>query len=262
VESPHVVPGSGLRGRVRNGIVRPIDTRPIRERTEVKVEEAEKHLKDYLLNGIAAEIFWADEAYALAEEISKHAQSSNATRFRSLFGSLQVIFSDRQTLSVTKLFDKPKNYPTRSIPATLDYLKAHAELWRVPQQHVLHQILIDAGAESASVERLSNAELTYEIVKHYEYERSRFEPALNRLRQSRDKIISHNEAIERSALQSPTWGDAISLVKYAKNFVSTIGSSYLSIIFGSGRGDYHLSYDARRTSMQLRRLLEAVNIPD
>jgi hypothetical protein len=34
----------------------------------MRVEEAERHLNDYLLNGIAAEIFWAEEAYALAEK--------------------------------------------------------------------------------------------------------------------------------------------------------------------------------------------------
>ena len=103
------------------------------------VKKAERHLKDYLLNGIATEIFWADEAYALAEEIGKHAQALNANGFGALFGSLQVILSDRQTLSVTKIFDQPKKYPTRSIPATLTFLKDHAELWRVPEQHKLHE---------------------------------------------------------------------------------------------------------------------------
>ena len=39
----------------------------------MEAEEAEKQLRDYLLNGIVTEIFWAEEAYALAEEVSKHA---------------------------------------------------------------------------------------------------------------------------------------------------------------------------------------------
>jgi hypothetical protein len=46
---------------------------------EMDVEEAERHLKDNLLNGIATEIFWADEAYALAQEIGKHAQALKPT---------------------------------------------------------------------------------------------------------------------------------------------------------------------------------------
>jgi hypothetical protein len=85
----------------------------------MRVEEAERHLNDYLLNGIAAEIFWAEEAYALAEKIGQHAQAIHAAGFTSLFGSLQTILSDRQTLAVTKMFDWPSKHPTRSIPAIL-----------------------------------------------------------------------------------------------------------------------------------------------
>jgi|SRR5215211_1539699 hypothetical protein len=76
----------------------------------------------------------------------------------------------------------------------------------------------------------------------------------------RDKVIAHNEAIKKSALQQPTWGGAISLVNYAKDFVSTIGFGYLSTHFEQGSGDYYLTYDAQRTSRSLRRLLEATNI--
>jgi len=226
----------------------------------MQVEEAERHLNDYLLNGIAAEIFWAEEAYALAETIGQHSQAIHAAGFTSLFGSLQTILSDRQTLAVTKMFDRPNRYPTRSIPATLQFLETHAKLWRVPQWHVLHETLIEAGATSTSVVQLNTVELTHAIVNHYEGTLTQLSPALIGLRQSRDKTIAHNEAIERSALQSPTWGAALSLVAYAKDFVSTIGFGYLSTFFGKGTGDYYLTHDARRTSVELQRLLEAANI--
>ena len=226
----------------------------------MRVEEAEERLKDYLLNGIAKEIFLADEAYALAEEIGRHAEAIHADGFASLFGTLQVSLSDRQTLSITKMFDRPSRYPTRSILAILDMLSTNAELWGIPQRHVLHQELIGAGVERSSVERLSNVALTHAIVNHYENTLTNLYPALMELRQSRDKVIAHNEAIERSLLQSPTWGAAISVVKYAKDFVSTIGFGYLSLFLGSGSGRYCLAHDARRTTIDLRRLLEAADI--
>ena len=67
----------------------------------MNVEEAERHLRDYLLQGIVAEIFWADEAYALTEEIGEHVEQINATAFGALFGALQTILSDRQTRTLT-----------------------------------------------------------------------------------------------------------------------------------------------------------------
>ena len=67
----------------------------------MNVEEAESHLRDYLLQGIVEEIFWADEAYALAEEIGKHVEQINTTGFGALFRTLQTILSDRQTRTLT-----------------------------------------------------------------------------------------------------------------------------------------------------------------
>jgi AbiU2 len=132
-------------------------------------------------------------------------------------------------------------------------------LWKVPERHVLHPTLIEAGAERQSVERLTNVELTHEIVSHYESRLTSLS-SLTELRQSRDKVIAHNEAIERSTLQPPTWGAAISLVEYAKDFVATISFGYLSTSLGRVGGDYNLSDNARRTSKQLRRLLDAADI--
>jgi hypothetical protein len=129
----------------------------------------------------------------------------------------------------------------------------------VPERHKLHERLIEAGSDSAYVEQLSNMELTRAIVSHYEGTLARLSIPLSELRQSRDKVIAHNEAIERSALQIPTWGGAISLVNYAKDFVSTIGIGYLSTLFGQGSSNCYLTHDAKRTSRILRRLLEVAN---
>ncbi len=227
----------------------------------MNVGEAENRLRDYLFQGIGAEIFWADEAYALAEEIGKHADQINAAGFGRLFGSLLTILSDRQTLSVTKIFDPPsRTYPTRSIPATLDFLEAHAELWKIPQWHKLQETLLGGGLDSAYVEQLNNVELTRAIVAHYRAALAKLSPALEALLQSRNKTIAHNEAVDRSTLQHPTWGEALSLVNYAKDFVSTIGYGYLNTLFGQGSQDYIPTHEARRPSLALRRLLEAANI--
>jgi len=234
----------------------------------LNVEEAEKRLRDYLLNGLATEIFWADQAYALAEEISRHAEQVNAANFGELFGWLQLALSDRHTLAIVKIFDPAKQYPTRSIPGTLNLLDSNAELWRVRERRRLHQVLIEAGLDNSRVEDMSTAELTRAVVARFRNTlpdpnrvgSDNLSLSLNILRRSRDKTIAHNEAMESSALQIPTWGEANSLAKYAKEFVATVGTGYLGLIIGKGSDNYRLTDASRRTSLALRRLLKAAGI--
>jgi hypothetical protein len=99
------------------------------------------------------ELLWADQAYSLAEEIGKYAHHINVANYGELFGALQLVLSERQTLAIVQIFDPAKSYPTRSIPGTLDLLENNADLWRVSDQDKLHQELIDAGMDRTRVER-------------------------------------------------------------------------------------------------------------
>lgn len=232
------------------------------------VEAAEERLRDYLLEGIATEILHADEAYSLVVEIGKHAEQINTANYGVLFGSLQLILSDRQTLSITKIFEPVGRYPTRSIPATLAFLEKNANLWKVVQPQQLHQVLAETGSDILRVEQLCDAELTHAVVAHFRanlpdpkrVDAHRLSLSLGALLKSCDKVIAHNEAIELSALQKTTWEEATSLVNYAKEFVATIGDGYLNLFFGRGSDDYVPTRDACRTSIGLRRLLRAANI--
>jgi hypothetical protein len=218
--------------------------------------DAEELLRDYLLNGIGAQINLADQAYALAEEIGKHAKQIHGANFGELFGSLQVMLSDRQTLEATKLFDPARKYPTRSIPGTLDILERHAPLWRVPQRWKINEALVQGGADASDLNQLSKEELTHAIVNYY---RTTL-PDAYRLRQSRDKVIAHNEAIERVTEEAPTWGDALTLTNYAKDFIITIGYGYLDTLFGTHSSDYIPTSAAQRPAFALRRLLRTAGI--
>ena len=205
------------------------------------------------------------------KKLVSHVEQPRVANLERLFGSLQVILSDRQTLSITKIFE-PENprYSTRSIPAILGLLETNADLWRVPERRQLHQVLADTGQDVARLEQLSKAELNRTIIAYYRstlprqdrVNSCRLSLSLDVLRQSRDKVIAHNESVEKAALQMPTWGGATSLVNYAKDFVTTIGFGYLSIDFGRGSYGYRLTYDARRTSNRLRRLLKAAGLAE
>ncbi len=203
------------------------------------------------------QILWADLAYELAKEIGNHRDQISEASFGELFVRLQEILSDRQTLEATKLLDpQKKNYPTRSIPGTLALLKRHARLWCIPQRESLIEALLQGGSEGTHLDQLSNEELTYAIVKHYEANL----PDAPLLLQSRDKVIAHNEHITGPALEAPTWGEATRVTTYAKDFVITIGYGYLSLLWGRDSSEYDPQNAAQRPAVALARLLRTAGI--
>src|SRR5215212_6995457 len=115
---------------------------------------------------------------------------------------------------------------------------------------------------------MNNTELTYAICCYLRSTLSntkRLEPGnpshgLDAVARLSQQVIAHNEAIDSASFQSPTWGDATSLLNYAKQFVTTIGLGYLGLHFEDGSDSYSLSHGARRTSNSLRRLLRAADI--
>jgi hypothetical protein len=113
------------------------------------------------------------------------------------------------------------------------------------------------GGEAASyLQQLSNEELTHAVVKQY---RTTL-PNVATVREIRDKVIAHNEYIERQALPSLTWGEALRLVEYSKNFIAIIGEGYLNVSFGSDSYEYSPTVAAKRPARALTRLLRSAGI--
>ena len=230
---------------------------------------AESRLEDYLLNGVAKEIFFADEAKSLVVEIGNSADLLNAQGFGHLFGSLQTAYSDRQTLCVTKMFDpESQRNPTRSIPAILNLIEYNASVWLLPQKHILHKTLIANGHNRQHIESLNNTHLSLATVTYFrstlpQVERTMtcsLSRSLKALREARDKVIAHNEAIPQDARTYPTWGDAEALITYAKVFVVTISFGFLNLYMGEDADSYHPSLDAQGTTIALTRMLKKANL--
>jgi hypothetical protein len=227
--------------------------------------EAEKKLNDLLLNGIAKEIFAADQAKALAETIGKNSPVINDNGFGVLFGTLQNVLSDHQTLAVAKIYDPPSSrYPTRSIPATLSLLEEFHGLWSLPERFILEDLIIsDGNNETAIVRDMSNQDLSTAVVARFNKglpavgkSNCVLSSALKIVRNARDKVHAHNEAVEKAVRKLPTWGEVELLVNYAKDFMCVIGRGYLGTHFGNNSDDYLLAWDARRVSKMMDKVIQ------
>ena len=232
-------------------------------------QTAEVTLEDYLLQGIAKEIFIADEARSLCVEIGNYASQINTQGYGQLFGSLQVAYSDRQTLAVTKMFDpKSRKYPTRSIPAIINLIEKNASVWLLPQPQVLREILVSAGHDLQTIMACSNTQLVIQVCRHFQSTLPQVERAsacglslsLITLKEARDKVIAHNEAVAQSARTLATWGETEALVRYAKNFATVISFGFLNLHMGGDANTYRATADARMTSIAMKRLLQIANL--
>jgi hypothetical protein len=228
----------------------------------------ESTLKNYLLDGVAKEIFFAEEAKFLAHEIGKRADELNARGFGHLFGSIQVAYSDRQTLCITKMFDpEDRKYPTRSIPAILNLIERNASSWSLPQRHKLEEILVGTPYDPA-FGKVSDSELAIYVASYFRdlfpNAGSLSTPQLSRaivaLREARNKVIAHNEAIDQNARTLPTWAEADALVDYAKGFVTAISFGFLSLFMGNDSRTYLPTADSSGTAFALKKLFTAANL--
>ena len=237
----------------------------------MNAKEAEEALHDFLMNGIAKELFFADHTKDLAVVIGKHSGTVNSKGFGDLFGSLQSILSDHQTLCVAKIYDPPsKKYPTRSIPAILSFIEKHSSLWSLPQRHILEKLIVDEGHNPTTVHGMNNQQLSLAVVSHFNQTMPQsgkaghcsLSAALETVREARNKVHAHNEAIDKAARKLPTWGGVESLINYAKDFACVIGFGFLSLYLGNTHKDYLLATDARQASGKMEKLLVLANLND
>ena len=110
---------------------------------------------------------------------------------------------------------------------------------------------------------VSDAKITVAIVRFYTNSLPKTELAtwcqmsnvLHAVVTRRDKVVAHNEMIDRSSLPQTSWADIEQLMSYAKGFIDVVGVGYISTAFASDDGHYFLTPDARIASHVLSKLL-------
>lgn len=232
----------------------------------MNLADAEAKLDDYLMKGIVSEIFWADECRAFAVKIGKHSAELNKTQYAQLFGRLQTIMSEHQTMAVAKIYDRDRR--TRSIPSIISLIEDNVSVWHLKDRRALETFLIREGRNETLIKNTSDADLILYTTGHYRRTlphpanapHCNLSVALKGVLESRNKVHAHNEAIDAAMRTRPTWGGTENLVDYAKNFVSVIGMAFFARWFGTGSDDYYLSRDAQRISQMFERMMKDANL--
>lgn len=227
--------------------------------TEVEPEitlNAKKKLNEIISQGVKWEIFEAEGAIKLYEEIGKHKNDLSENNFDNLFGFLQNALLAQTILAVNKIYERPGRFPSRSIPAALKLLQNHSTKLNIEYREQLEQKLALWGVK-ADLKTKSDQEVTSIVVEQIEKMLSAedIDSALKRLKTLRDKRIAHSESIDETELPQVLWKEIEKLLEVAKKVVGIIGNNYLNVLYELD-GEYELSSDASRLGCALSRLLK------
>jgi len=229
---------------------------------------AQDELKDVISNGIALDIFNAEEAFALEEFIGINADAINKATFGAFFGDLQLILNRQLILSLARIYEAPNNrYSIRSIPVGLKILEENAGTLPIPERPTLIKDLKKLGLDASMLNPMTDQELTIEVVNYLKGKIPRpiengslLDRALHATQTLRNKNVAHPESIAWSDLPKPKYSELKTLIDIAKDFVSLVGLPYLSIGYQCDAGDYLLSSDATRSLRCLKRIFEKLEI--
>lgn len=239
------------------------------------MNEHREKLKDIIRQGVALDLYHADEALSLDRFIGLHANEINKATFGAFFGSLQLILARNLILHVARMYEKPKEptkrnpnpYPIRSIRSAIVILKEHGDHLAIEQRPGLIAALARRGIPQDEMEKLSDQELTNYLVSFFERRYSEAHAdgvansrALEALRTLRDKVVAHPEAIRLEDIPKPLYHEIEDLVELARAFVAVVGFGYLSIAYEADDGHYFMAGDAKRPSTSLKRLLQAADV--
>ncbi len=212
---------------------------------------------EIIAKGVAIDIFQAEEVLAIDELIGKEADRINKATFGAFFGSLQIILGRYLILAVNRVFEREDSrYQIRSIPSAIKFLRDNSEKLHVEQRPGLVRSLKGLGCKATNLETVSDPELTLITADFFSQNLPKPElthsgglsEALLALKAARDKHIAHNEVVDLNQLPKATYGEIGDLIRYAKEFLSTVGFGYLSIVYQSDEGHYFLSGDAERAA--------------
>ncbi len=217
---------------------------------------------DLVCRGAADDVFHADQARALLEELDRYVEKVSETGMGIVFfAHLQGILQRELILSMTRLFEPySAQNPGRSLPSIARHIRVHAPDLRIPERRALIDFVVKQKRSRPATEVLSDEPLSRAFVLHLEAlpraDATSARPvdrALEQLRTTRNKAIAHHDHIDRATLLVPAWPHLVELINFARESVEVIARAYLSV-------GLNLAYDGRMAAMSLRQVMDRAGL--
>lgn len=85
-----------------------------------------------IVDGVRSDMFKSYEAINLLQMINANAADINASGFGIFFVRLQIILQEQIILLLSKIFEKPDEFPLKSIPAAVKFIEENRVVFMEP----------------------------------------------------------------------------------------------------------------------------------
>jgi len=224
-------------------------------------------LKEYI-DYVVGMIFISEQSFLLYKSIGLDAGKINSEGAGSAYFYIQEALKNQFILGITKLFEIPHpKYETINIPATINLIDENASRLEIRNHDKIESFMkkveksaywLKDGSDEIKIHALMRS-CRESIPKHDD-------DAIMKLKYVRDKMIAHNQKIDIEVVSLPAWGEMLEAIKYAKEFVTVIGYSFLDTAYRVGKGgkldsewgeDFVLTVDAEMNVNGFERILKA-----
>jgi len=225
---------------------------------------AQATLDDLVCRGAANDVFHAEQARLLLEELDHFVDSVNQSGIGvQFFANLQAILQRELILGLTRLYEPySARNPGRSLPAARRHIETHAAELPIPHRRSLIDFLASHGQQRDTLETLADEALSRVLVDHLEAlpradatSGRPLDQALEQLKTTRDKAIAHHDHLDHASLLVPGWPHMVDLVNTAREIVEALADAYVSV-------SLNLRYDSKRSSVSLRQLMDRAGLTD
>jgi len=141
-----------------------------------------------------------------------------------LFGNLQRILTVWIFLALARVFEEksPRSpYPIRSIPEALKILVG-GNIFIKDRSKVIGALNMDES-EKKRFAQGSDADFLAFICKYFGERIRTLSDATRKVKEKRDKVVAHREAIDELDVARPKWGELEDLIAVAKCFYEVVG---------------------------------------
>ena len=213
-----------------------------------------------IADGVRSDIFRSEESKLLLQLIGVHASSINQNGFGHFFGRLQIILQEQIVLLLSKIYEKPKNFSLKRIPAIEKLLRKQGPLLIQLESKNETSILLLKKLGCGRIPEDKN--ITNLFPKYWQNHFGSTKAARKKVYMFRDKIAAHHEQIDANSVPVLNLREVDKLLEQAKLFLAIIESTYLNLESVDYDGNYFATSNSKTASFILNNLLVKANVID